>query len=77
MFLYALNHLVGYPNWTMDELKGYGSAKTNGYKIICHVHPEIKIEVTTGPLGQAIASKNLVDRYNEPVFDVTNSESIA
>jgi dihydroxyacetone synthase len=84
MFLYALNHLVGYPNWTMDELKGYGSAKTNGYKTICHAHPEIEIpgiEVTTGPLGQgianavglAIASKNLAARYNEPAFDVINS----
>lgn len=84
MFLYALNHLVGFPNWTMDELKGYGSAKTNGYKTICHAHPEIEIpgiEVTTGPLGQgianavglAIASKNLAARYNEPGLDVIKS----
>jgi dihydroxyacetone synthase len=84
MFLYALNYLVGYPNWTIDELKGYGSAKTNGYKTICHAHPEIEIpgvEVTTGPLGQgianavglAIASKNLAARYNEPDFDVVKS----
>ncbi|KAK5196514.1 hypothetical protein LTR99_005302 [Exophiala xenobiotica] len=84
MFLYALNHLVGFPNWTMDEIKGYGSAKTNGYKTICHAHPEIEvpgIEVTTGPLGQgianavglAIASKNLAARYNEPGYDVVKS----
>ena len=84
MFLYALNHLVGFPNWTMDEIKGYGSAKTNGYTTICHAHPEIEIpgvEVTTGPLGQgianavglAIASKNLAARYNEPGFDVVKS----
>lgn len=84
MFLYALNHLVGYPNWTIDELKGYGSAKTNGYKTICHAHPEIEVpgvEVTTGPLGQgianavglAIASKNLAARYNEPDFEVVKS----
>ncbi|OQU97216.1 Transketolase, pyrimidine binding domain-containing protein [Cladophialophora immunda] len=84
MFLYALNHLVGFPNWTMDELKGYGSAKTNGYTTICHAHPEIEVpgvEVTTGPLGQgianavglAIASKNLAARYNEPGLDVVKS----
>ncbi|KAJ9613250.1 hypothetical protein H2200_003192 [Cladophialophora chaetospira] len=84
MFLYALNHLVGHPNWTMDEIKGYGSAKINGYKTISHAHPEIEvpgIEVTTGPLGQgianavglAIASKNLAARYNEPGFDVVKS----
>lgn len=84
MFLYALNHLVGIPNWTMDELKGYGSAKINGYKTICHAHPEIEVpgvEVTTGPLGQgianavglAIASKNLAARYNEPEFEIVQS----
>ncbi|KAF7546011.1 hypothetical protein G7Z17_g8735 [Cylindrodendrum hubeiense] len=84
MFLYALNHLTGFENWTMDELKGYGSAKTNGYKTICHSHPEIEIpgvEVTTGPLGQgvanavglAIASKNLAARYNRPEFDIVQS----
>ena len=84
MFLYALNHLVGFPNWTMDEIKGYGSAKTNGYQTICHAHPENEVpgvEVTTGPLGQgvanavglAIASKNLGARYNQPGFDVIQS----
>ena len=84
MFLYALNHLVGYDNWTMDELKGYGSAKTDGYKTICHAHPEIEVpgvEVTTGPLGQgianavglAIASKNVAARFNRPGFDVVQS----
>ncbi|KAH7317446.1 Transketolase, thiamine diphosphate binding domain-containing protein [Rhexocercosporidium sp. MPI-PUGE-AT-0058] len=76
MFLYVMNHLVGYENWTMDELKGYGAAKTNGYTTISHGHPEIEvpgIEVTTGPLGQgianavglAIASKNLAANFNE------------
>lgn len=84
MFLYTLNHLVGYPNWTMEEIKGYGSAKTNGYQTLCHAHPEIEIpgvEVTTGPLGQgianavgmAIASKNLAARFNQPGFDVVQS----
>ncbi|KAL1591348.1 hypothetical protein SLS60_012047 [Paraconiothyrium brasiliense] len=84
MWLYALNHLVGFENWTMDEIKGYGSAKTNGYTTICHAHPEIEVpgvEVTTGPLGQgianavglAIASKNLAARYNQPGFEVIQS----
>lgn len=84
MFLYALNHLTGFENWTMDEIKGYGSAKTDGYKTICHAHPEIQVpgvEVTTGPLGQgianavglAIASKNLAARFNKPGFDVVQS----
>ena len=84
MFLYALNHMVGYPEWTIDELKGYGSAKLNGYKTICHAHPEIEVpgvEVTTGPLGQgianavglAIASKNLAARYNEPGYEIIKS----
>ncbi|RFU34839.1 hypothetical protein B7463_g1439, partial [Scytalidium lignicola] len=77
MFLYVMNHLVGYENWTMEELKGYGNAKINGYKTIAHAHPEIEVpgvEVTTGPLGQgianavglAIASKNLASNFNQP-----------
>jgi dihydroxyacetone synthase len=84
MFLYALNHLVGYDNWSMNEIKGYGSAKLDGYTTICHAHPEIEIpgvEVTTGPLGQgianavglAIASKNLAATFNKPGFDVVKS----
>jgi len=84
MFLYALNHLTGFDNWTMDELKGYGSAKINGYTTICHAHPEIEVpgvEVTTGPLGQgianavglAIASKNLAARFNRPRHDIVQS----
>ncbi|EPE08051.1 dihydroxyacetone synthase [Ophiostoma piceae UAMH 11346] len=84
MFLYALHHLVGYDAWTMDQIKGYGSAKTNGYTTLCHAHPEVEdpaVEVTTGPLGQgianavglAIASKNLAARYNRPGMDVVRS----
>lgn len=85
MFLYALNHLVGYENFTIEELKGYGSPKLNGFETICHAHPEIEvpgIEVTTGPLGQgianavglAIASKNLAAKYNKPGYDVVQSK---
>jgi dihydroxyacetone synthase len=84
MFLYALNHLVGFEGWTMDELKGYGSAKVDGFTTICHGHPEIEVpgvEVTTGPLGQgianavglAIASKNLAAKFNRPGFDIVQS----
>lgn len=84
MFLYALNHLTGFDNWTMDEIKGYGSDKTNGYKTICHAHPEIEVpgvEVTTGPLGQgianavglAIASKNMQAKFNRPGHDIIQS----
>ena len=84
MFLYALNHLVGFEDWTMDELRGYGAAKLNGFETLCHAHPEREIpgvEVTTGPLGQgvanavglAIASKNLGARFNHRGYDVMQS----
>jgi dihydroxyacetone synthase len=84
MFLYTMNHLVGFDTWTMDQLKGYGAAKLNGYTTISHAHPEIEVpgvEVTTGPLGQgiansvglAIASKNLAANFNRPGFDIIKS----
>jgi dihydroxyacetone synthase len=84
MFLYVMNHLVGYDAWTMDELQGYGDPKLNGFKTISHAHPEIEvpgIEVTTGPLGQgianavglAIASKNLAANFNKPDCKVIKS----
>ena len=84
MFLYVMNHLVGYDAWTIDELKGYGDAKLDGYKTISHAHPEIEapaVEVTTGPLGQgianavglAIASKNLAANFNRTGLSVVNS----
>lgn len=65
MLQYAMLHLAGYPEMTMDELKLYGSAKgvdktTGAWKAtLCHGHPEIEVpgvEVTTGPLGQGIAN---------------------
>lgn len=84
MFLYAMNHLVGYDAWTMDQLKGYGDAKVDGYTTLAHAHPEIEVpavEVTTGPLGQgianavglAIASKNLAATFNQPGHDIVQS----
>jgi dihydroxyacetone synthase len=84
MFLYTMNYLVGYSAWTVDQLKGYGDAKVNGYKTIAHGHPEIQepgIEMTTGPLGQgiansvglAIAAKNLGAKFNKPELCVITS----
>lgn len=84
MFLYALNYVTGFPNWTLEQLRGYASAKENGYETLCHGHPERQIpgvEVTTGPLGQgianavglAIASKNLSAKFNKPTYDIVQS----
>lgn len=84
MFLYVMNYLVGYDSWTIDELKGYGSPKENGYHTLCHAHPERQapaVEVTTGPLGQgvanavgmAIASKNLAANFNKPGCELVQS----
>jgi dihydroxyacetone synthase len=74
-----MNYLTGFDDWTMDELKGYGAPKENGFTTISHGHPEREvpgIEMTTGPLGQgianavglAIASKNLGARFNKDKF---------
>ncbi len=55
MLLYALLHLTGYPDMTMDELRVFRQlgARTAG-------HPEYGrapgIETTTGPLGQGFAN---------------------
>ncbi|KAG8162255.1 hypothetical protein KVR01_008020 [Diaporthe batatas] len=84
MFLYVMNHLVGYDAWTIEELKGYGAPKENGYHTLCHGHPERQapaVEVTTGPLGQgvanavglAIASKNLAANFNKPDCELIQS----
>lgn len=80
-----MNHLVGYDAWTMEELKGYGSAKLNRSSTLCHAHPEIEcpaVEVTTGPLGQgianavglAIASKNMAANFNKSDMDIIQSQ---
>ena len=55
MLLYALLHLTGYADMTLDEIKNFRQwgAKTAG-------HPEYGyasgIETTTGPLGQGVAN---------------------
>lgn len=74
-------HLVGHKDMTIDQLKSYHSSRTDS---ICPGHPEIEhegIEVTTGPLGQGVASavglamatKNLAATYNKPGFDLVNN----
>ena len=78
---YAMLHLTGYPNFTMEDLKQFRKldSKTPG-------HPETGankevhggIEVSTGPLGQglsnavgfAIAEAHLRATYNRPSFPI-------
>jgi len=81
LFQYTFMHLVGYQNFTFEQLKSYHSARTDS---ICPGHPEIEIdgiEVTTGPLGQgvgnavglAMASKQLSATYNKPGFPLVDN----
>ena len=65
MLLYAMLHITGYKDMTVNEIKMYADAKavdktTGKWKsTICHGHPEREVpgvEVTTGPLGQGIAN---------------------
>jgi transketolase N-terminal domain/subunit len=55
MLLYALLHLTGYPDMTLDELKRFRQLGSRSAG-----HPErghaSGIEVTTGPLGQGLAN---------------------
>ncbi|HKT17468.1 MAG TPA: transketolase [Stellaceae bacterium] len=55
MLLYALLHLTGYADMTMNELKRFRQLGSR-----CAGHPErghaAGIEVTTGPLGQGLAN---------------------
>jgi transketolase len=55
MLLYALLHLTGYEDMTMDELRNFRQlgAKTAGHPEYGHAEG---IETTTGPLGQGIAN---------------------
>ncbi len=76
MLLYALLHLTGY-SLSLDDLKNFRKlhSKTAG-------HPEydlsIGIEMTTGPLGQglatavgmALAQKMLAAKFNRPQFPI-------
>ena len=55
MLLYAVNHLLGYADMPVDELKRFRQlgARTAGHPEYGHA---AGVEVTTGPLGQGLAS---------------------
>lgn len=79
MLLYALLHLSGFPEMTIEEIKRFRKwqSKTPG-------HPEVGdtkgVDATSGPLGQGLAQavgmaqaeRYLANRYNKegfPIFD--------
>jgi len=76
MLLYALLHLTGYPGMTIEELKNFRQwgAKTAGHPEYGHAPG---IEMTTGPLGQglatavgmALAERMLAARFGNEVVD--------
>jgi len=55
MLIYALLHLTGYPDMTMDEIKRFRQlgSRTAGHPEFGHASG---IETTTGPLGQGLAN---------------------
>ena len=55
MLLYALLHLTGYPDMTMDELRNFRQlgSRTAGHPEFGHA---TGIETTTGPLGQGLGN---------------------
>jgi transketolase len=55
MLLYAVNHLLGYDDMGMDQIKAFRQlgARTAGHPEYGHAKG---IEVTTGPLGQGIST---------------------
>ena len=76
MLLYALLHLIGYPDMTLDELKRFRQigSRTAGHPDRGHASG---IETTTGPLGQglgnsvgmAIAERLLAAEFSDAVVD--------
>ena len=55
MLVYAINHLIGYPDMTMDQLRNFRQwgSKTPGHPEYGHT---LGVETTTGPLGQGITT---------------------
>jgi transketolase len=55
MLLYALHHLIGYSDMGMDQLRAFRQlgSRTAGHPEYGHA---LGVEVTTGPLGQGIAT---------------------
>jgi len=76
MLLYALLHLTGYADMTMDQLRKFRQlgARTAGHPEFGHASG---IETTTGPLGQGIANavgmamaeRHLAARYGDDLVD--------
>ncbi|GGD99920.1 transketolase [Aureimonas endophytica] len=76
MLLYALHHLVGYSDMTIDQLKNFRQigSKTAGHPEYGHA---LGIETTTGPLGQgittavgmALAERMMNARYGDDLVD--------
>lgn len=76
MLLYALNYLTGYEKITLDAIKNFRQLDS-----ICDGHPEHNInagiEMTTGPLGQGLASavgmalaeKRLAKEFGDELVD--------
>jgi transketolase len=77
--LYALMHLTGYAEMTLDQLKRFRQ-----WRSLTPGHPEFHltagVEASTGPLGQgfgnavgmAIGEAHLAARYNRPGHEVFN-----
>jgi transketolase len=75
--LYAVMHLVGYPEMTLDELRRFRQ-----WHSLTPGHPESHltrgVEASTGPLGQGVANAvgmaigeaHLAARYNRPGHEV-------
>jgi transketolase len=55
MLIYSLLHLAGYEKMGIDELKRFRvlGSRAEGHP---EYHPDVGIEITTGPLGQGIAN---------------------
>ncbi len=55
MLLYALLHLTGYPDMTLEQIRDFRQwgSRTPGHP---EVHHTAGVETTTGPLGQGIAN---------------------
>jgi transketolase len=76
MLLYALLHLTGYPDMTMEEIRNFRQlgSKTPGHPEYGHTPG---VETTTGPLGQglatavgmAIAERHLNARFGDALVD--------
>lgn len=84
MLLYALLHLTGFEEMTLDELKQFRQwgSRTAGHPEYVHTPG---IETTTGPLGQgfangvgmALAERWLAERYNRPNLPVIDHYTYA